>query len=663
MKKKHEQEYLILLLIILWVLFVLGGYYYYHKPINIKMVLPPLSALLDIVFVMAFAGVAGGLGQRLLRAERIPPLERMVMQFALGSGIIGLVWLAFGVLGLYRFPISAPLLIVGIILLRGDIKVWYRQLSILGVAWKRNRGLEKSLAVFSAVQVIYQLFIALAPPTKWDALAYHLQLPREYLAAGKFIFVPENPYWGHPQLVEMLNTLAMSFHHAETAAVLGWGIGILFLIGLFGFTNTQLERVNPDSHSTTAGWLAVFAVMVGYTFRYLMGWSYTDLYSALYGLCAIITFFAWLDEHEPGWFLWTGLFCGFALGAKWTGGLLPVGLFLAAILFGKRNRLTAKTWLLAGGIVFAAVLPWLAKNMIATGSPIYPYFFGTQWIDAARISASNLPPAKIEWWQNLLVPISTTWAGIDTAPGFSADLGPLLLMFAVPGLWLYRRNEKTQTLVILLTLTGLSIALLGLRFEFLLQTRLYYAMLPALVIPCGWGWEWLQCQVLEEVRLRRVLSAVVLLVCGFSFWQDTYLMANSTPIHYFLGTQTEQSYLENNLGDYIPAMEKLKSLPASSKILMLWEPRGLYAPLNAQADLWIDRWCTDRRELQTTKAILNRWKQEDFSHVIIFKRGIELIRPKPGEASSADWIILQDLLASLPKPSSIGTDYLFYNLE
>lgn len=667
MQSKPRREIVLLSLTLVWVLFILGGYYYFHKPINVAMIAPPLSALIDLLFLALFAGLAGGLGRRLVAAENIPPLERAALQFALGAGIIALAWLGLGALGWYRFPLGAPVLLLGWIVLWRDARAWYRALGAIKDMWQQTRGLEKGLAVLGAVLVVFQLFIALAPPIKWDALAYHLQLPRQYLAAGRLVFIPENPYWGHPQIVEMLNTFALSFHRVQTAAVLGWGVGVIFLLGLLGFTHTQLTRLNPETYPASApavgGWMASLAVLAGVTFRYLLGWSYTDLYSALFGLAALIAFFTWLDEARPAWFLWACLFCGFALGTKWTEGLLPAGLFIAALLSGRHRRLPLKTWAAGALIILAAVLPWMVKNLLETGSPLYPYIFGTLWVDSARMASANLPPSAIDWWQHLLAPLATTWAGVDSAPGFATDLGPLLLLFAVPGLWVYRRSPQAKTCLILLGLGAFSLAVLSLRFEHLIQTRLYFALLPALALPAGWGWDWLQRQVWQGVRMRRIFSAVILLVFGFIFWQDSYWMADTTPLRYFMGAQTQQSYLENTVGYYIRAMDALKALPTSARTLMLWEPRGLYAPLNAQADLWIDRWRTDRRALQTAQAVLDHWKQQGFTHVLVYQQGVELIRPQPGQAPSADWVELQKLFALMPPPTSIGGQYNLYKIQ
>jgi hypothetical protein len=667
MNTNTGRETLLLGGIVTWILFVLGGYYYFHKPVTIEMIAAPAQGALDLLLACWITALAGGLGRRLLPAREVSAFERAALQYALGCGLLGLAWFAMSLLGLLRLPLWL-LLLAGTLLLFRDVRGWLGEFRELAASWRTTPAVEKLLALTVAVFLLFQLFVALAPPLKWDALTYHLQLPRQYLAAGRLVFIPENPYWGHPQLVEMLYTLAMSLHRAETAAVLGWNAGLVGLAGMFGFTNAQVSRLRPEQTGTGAGWAAVAATAAGSTFRSLFGWSYTELFSVVFGMAVLVTFFRWLDTRRAGWFLWACLFCGLAMGTKWTAGVAAAGVFLAALVFTRRNRLAFKDlllrlWLPGGAIFLAAILPWLVKNTLATGSPIYPYFVGTPWFDSARLASANPPAQTIDWWLHLLLPVSTTWAGIDSAPGFSTDVGPLLLLFAAIGLWHYRRDPGVQAGAILLVPAALAIGVAGLRLGHLMQTRLYFVLLPVGAWLAGLGWAWCQPLVLQGVRLRRILAAIVFLVLGLALWQDAWWIGWTTPGRVFQGVQTCQSYLENTLGFHVPAMQEIAALPEEARILMLWEPRGFYAPLNAQADLWIDRWRTDRRELETAQAILARWKSQGFTHLLVYQPGVELIRPPTGQPPGADWTILQETLRQLPEPLSIGGEYALYELK
>ncbi len=497
MGNNARRQILILSGIIAWILFVLAGYYYFHKPITVEMIAAPAPGLLDLLLVFWFAGLSGGLGRRLLHAGAVSALERAVLQFALGSGIISLVWFAASLLGLLRLPLGLLLMLAGTTFVYRDALAWLCEFRALGASWRESTAVEKALALMVAGLLFFQLLIALAPPVKWDALAYHLQLPRQYLAAGRLFFTPENPYWGHPQLVEMLFTLGMSIHRAETAAVLSWSAGFFSLIGIFGLTSARSARLRPGKAGTSAGWIAVAAVVAGTTFRFLLGWSYGEPFSILYGLSALIAFFQWLDTQRRSWFLWASAFCGLAIGTKWTAGVLPAGIFLATLFFYRQSRLTfrdllLKLWLPGGAIILGITAPWLMKNLVVTGNPLYPYFIGTPWFDSARLASANPPQEAIDWWLHLLLPISATWAGIDSTPGFSADLGPLLLLLSTIGVWAYRRIPGVQASVIVLFPAALAMGLASLRLGHLMQTRLYYALLPVGAFLAGLGWIWCQ---------------------------------------------------------------------------------------------------------------------------------------------------------------------------
>ncbi len=668
MNNDRRKNYLLLFGIVAWLLTVLIGYYYYHKPIKVDDIVNPLLAGVDIIAAILIISLCGGLGRKILTINFLPPIERAIVQFSLGAGVFSLIWLIIGALGLYRFPVNFILLLGGWGLLFRQNIAWCQEFLVIRDFWKNAGGIEKTLSLISGLLVTFQLLIALNPPVRWDTLAYHLQLPRQYLAIGAIKFIPENPYWGHPQLVEMLYSFAMSLHRAETATVLCWFAAMLTLLGIFSFANTLTHNTLHDiPQSSLAGWVAVTSLLVGTTFRFQMSSAYTDIFSALFGLATLLLFSQWLENRKTRWFFWVGIFCGLAMGSKWTSVTLAMGIFLAALFFhlkdgGHFKSLLQKIWLPGAAAIFLSISPWLIKNLIATGNPIYPYFFSTPWISAARMASGN-PLTQLKLWQYLLLPLSITWSGVEGAPGFTTDLGPLLLFLAVPGFWFFRKNRFIQSIGIILAVWAVTFSVASQRFGHLSQTRLYFAILPGMGLLAGLGWIWLQKLNLENVRLRRIIGTTILLVSLLVAWQDINWQTTYNPISVIFGHQSRQTYLENTMGMYTLAIQELEKLPPQSFTLMLWEPRGFYAPLNTQADLWIDRWRTDRRELQTAPAILKHWKDQGFTHLLVYQLGVELIKPETGQPASPDWIVFQDMLALLPEPTKLGDTYFLYDLR
>ena len=191
---------------LLWMLLVLVGYYAIHKPINPSQALALSQVLLHLIPAFLLTGLAGGMGRRLLPANQLTPLERFGLQGALGWGILGLGWLAVGMSGAFRPVIAWGGLFIGWLFLWRENLSWYGELKELEHIWQESGLFGKLLAIIGGVFAGLQLVYSLAPPAQWDALMYHLELPRRYLEQGRFNFIPVNPNWGQPQLGEMTYT-------------------------------------------------------------------------------------------------------------------------------------------------------------------------------------------------------------------------------------------------------------------------------------------------------------------------------------------------------------------------------------------------------------------------------------------------------------------------
>ena len=639
---------------LVWVSVVLIGYYYVHKPVTLSQASSPGRALLDLAAVAALTTLAGGVGRRLLPANELVPLERFALQAALGWGLLGLFWLGIGLLGLYSSWTAWAAVIAGWTLLWRHSLAWLGELRTLKPFWATGGRLDKVMALGSGFLIAGQLLFALAPPIKWDALMYHLELPRLYLAAGQFALVEANPHWGNPQLGEMLYTWAMALRGWETAVVLGWGFMVVLLLGVLGGVASRAGR--------TGGWLAVTALLAGVTFRGMFGWGYVDGLAALYGLAVLVALLAALEAQDGRWLRWMGVFTGLALGVKLTAGVLLPSLFLILVL--NRKGSNSKWWLQvvwAGSLSLLFFLPWLLKNGWFTGNLLYPYFWPTELMSSDRL-AFYTGAGGTPGWQNLWLPLAVTWLGVEGGAGFAAGIGPLLVLFAAPGMLARRREQDTRVVTIWLLGGWLAISVGGLYSVTLWQTRLYFSLLPAAALAVGWEWQSVQKVSVSSIRLRRVMGAMVILVLALCLWQDAISLVRLNPAGVILGIRSPKQYLDDVLGWYSPAMRNLHDLSPDARPLLLWEPRGLYAPLRSQPDAWIDRWYLDRRALDDPQAILRSWREHGFTHLLINHAGADFERSHRAELTSADWDALDDLLSHLTQLSDFGQIYVLYSL-
>ncbi len=661
MNISEKQRLGLVVVFMIWVLLVLGGYYVVHKPITAQQIGSVVQASADFILAISMTLFAGAVGRRLLPILKLSNLERLSIQAALGWGILSLIWFVVGLLGLYNWWFAYLLLVIGIATLYKDGLAWLREIRVVQEYWTNVQVFGKILASSSCILVLIQLVYALAPPVKWDTLAYHLELPKQYVAAGKFLFLVENPLWGRSQVAELLYTWAMTLRGWETATVLGWCFSVVLLLGILGIVRRY--------SGVTSAWVAVSALLVGYTFRGNFSWGYVDGLAALFGYAVLVMLLEAVESRDPLWLLWIGAFIGLSLGVKFTNGIL-IPIVLLGILI-SRQKLGSRWWVYFLAVCLIALLffsPWLFKNILTTGNPVYPHLWATEWVGGDRLlyyqGKMEITPLN---WHDVILPISLTWFGIEGAEvkgieRYYADTGPLLLLFSLPGL-IYKRKETKGKILAIWFIIGWIVMVVGGRITPLLwQTRYYFSLLPAAAIAVGWGWEAIQGISAVGVRLYRIAGALVLIVLCLTLWGDTVNLVQHNPLSVIMGVRSKREYLDDLLGYYSPAMRALHKLPQGSKVVFLWDERSLYAPIGTQADQLIDRFYIVRRRLGDPEVILNYWREEGFSNLLIYRSGASYEQQNRDILTTEDWEALNELLNLLPPPINFGGVYELYSL-
>jgi hypothetical protein len=396
--------------------------------------------------------------------------------------------------------------------------------------------------------------------------------------------------------------------------------------------------------------------------QFLCRW--TSIIDGLYNLICLL---GWVDEKNDKWLIWAGVVAGFAILTKLTA-LLLLPILTASILFVGPHR-SWRDWrkaFLVPGIALIVFSPWLLVNTFYTGNPIYPQIFSTQWTSQERIAFFERP-YESAGSQILWMPLAATWYGLDTAHvegmvTYGSDVGPLLVLLAVPGLIAGRKSSTIKVLAIWLLGGWLGMAIGGTMTPLLWQIRLYWVLLPAGAMAAGFGWQVLDGIRAFKIRLGRLLAAGIVLVCALSLWQDLQAAVIHKPLNVVMGVDVPEDYLEARLGWFLPAMRAVRELPGETRTLFLWEPRGFYAPSSSLPDVWIDRWYLARREIGFPGAILEEWKKAGFTHLLVYHDGAEFERHRKPEISLEDWQSFDELLSWLKLEKDFGGSYQLYSL-
>lgn len=664
------------LLIAGWVLIVICAYYIFHKPISSVQFENLFRVVMQTVTAGTILSIAGGVGNLIYKEKGLSNLELFSVQAALGFGVLSLLFLLEGVTIGFRSNLQWAIMILAAAALRNNIRSWWVQGEELFKIVKKGTCLDKFFWILILSIAGFAFFRSLAPPIKYDSLVYHLSLPKRYLLAERFAYIPGTMFWGMPQVVEMLFTGAMAMAGAEAAVLVSWSWGVMALILSF----VLVER----AFGQTAGLIGVLSLLSGFSTAQSLSWGYSGWMNILFGGAFLVAFRNWTtanpssknNSSSPGkgirdskLLILAGVFAGFALGTKYTSGVLVI----AGIVFIALNhRFKSRVKNLSNLMVFlgAAVIafsPWIIKNIVGTGNPFYPFLYPAGSMDSFRIDFYQNYPRDMDWLQVLVLPFTAGIMGREGALGFGASVGPLLTAFSFVTVVFYGkftgREKQTVRLgwIISAVTYGLWITA-GLLSGHLLQTRLYYSGFPALILLAGAGYKVLSGSRANGIRIRFLINSLVTTVLIFGSYQLISENAKSGVMDHFFSYQNDQKYLENNLGWYALAMDEVRNLPDGERALLLWEPRGYYCLPKCDSDEIIDRWAHDLNQYKQWKNVISEWQKQGYTHFLYYQSGANFVRASDTRYEEKTWLELEKLLGTLELEKNFGDVYQLYRL-
>lgn len=625
----------VLWLLVVWMAAVISVYYVSHKPFGFSHAIGVFRTLKGLGGAGLVVALGTGVGLVLLTDTGMGPLDRLVWGSGLGLGATALGALGLGAVGLLRTWPLWILTIVGLVvvvrpLVRGLIGAWHDP------RWRPGNAFQTALAVYCGLILLMGLIRSLGPPTAWDSLVYHLTGPKLYLRDGHISHPIDLPYLGFPQLLGMLFTWGIGLAGERSAAPIHWWYGVL--------TTVALVTTGPHHEGKSGSWLAAAIVLSGRTVAILLGWPYVDLALVFY---ATLAFLAVQGRKGPGgrtaWLPLTGVAIGLALSTKYTALALPVALVASMAILHLR-RVGPRSgplldWtrdsLLVCAIAAVVWLPWLIKNLLLTGNPLYPFFLGGAHWDAWRSWWFDRPGTGLGQtapWKLLTAPWDATVWGVEGAAGYSATIGPLylavipLLLFTWRSLKAKRRAHLQAALAFVAVLYGFWLWGVA-RTALLRQTRLLLPAFGPLALIAAEAAEGLPPGGREDIDWRWVVRAGIALVLVLTLVSSLLSFVSERPLPVLLGIEAREDYLTRRLGWHHRAIEHLNAeLGPEEAVLFLWEPRSYYCSVDCRPDALLDRWLhTIHVRGHDPRGIADAWRDQGVTHVLLFQQGLDHI--------------------------------------
>jgi len=486
--------------------------------------------------------------------------ERLFFSYGIGAGITGYAIFALAAAQLlypaYIYGTLSVLLAISLLGLR-SLKI-----RTLAVSFSWPTGISEQLAVAGTlVLLIAALILSLTPETGKDALVYHLAAPKLYLKHHGFYFIPGNIYSNLPFQTEMLFMAGLFIQGDQLTKGLNFIAFPVILLGIWQFSVHKMGNRHPFTS------IFIFA-MIPSVFE-LAHVSYADMYATLFVMMSVYAFVQWNENEEKTWVIITALFTGLAASTKYSTLILPF-LGLLGILLHYRNATDGKAPLRSIALYLSVTAitgsPFYIKNLLLTGNPLYPFYygiFGGKGLDPelARLLEGLYKYMGMgrEWADYLLLPWNLSFNAKMNSSQFDGFIGPVFLLL-LPFLFGIRKQKSNFTIIIIYTLVS---------FLFWASSsqdiRYLLPVFPFLAILCG-----LIFTHFEGHKSILLYSATVVVCCALlNVYQIFSDFKKISPIPFLLGLEERSAFLNRSLSTYGLYSLANERLPANASVFLV----------------------------------------------------------------------------------------------
>ncbi len=653
----HKAHFWLSILFFLWT-GTLGAFYFHYHPLDPKyfqyVVIPfqsisfswdafqqtwanQLGSLLLLAFLLV---LSAGLGKKIFDflSLRFSPKQEMVLatcaglfvisQIVLGAGLCGLYFsllfygICFGLLLYIAGPYPRPFLWLG---------EWWRAFKTEpkpALSW-----FELGLKAVFLLTLIIGLGATFAPEFGWDPMIYHLRVPSHY-AQGHGIFnIPQIAHSYFPFNMEMLYTLGFLLKGETLSKLINFSMGLLTVWLLYLFC-LQLDpapaTTGSPGPSRRAGWFCLALVYTTPVFVILTTQAYVDV-----EVCLFLFLCLWMllkigeakdSRRFDGLICLMSLFGAALLGLKYSGivYIFLLGVILGWLLWSKTGKPghAARAVLWFWLFTFILFLPWLIKDFVLTGNPVYPLF--AKWFKETGFNPyfSNALAEKV-------IPYAAPMKLMDRVAyilHFAKDLlikgqevGTVSVLYLVflPVLFFYWK-QRPGILNWALVFLGFGIIAGN---SSVLDIRYFMPLMVVLSVTFSWAVERFLSGEHFITKSIKIMILILLLGQTLEFTQTVTQNYNPWAVSTgfqkpsdFIGRQTIPRFFYYQMGEYVNS-----HLPGNSRFVMLGDIMTYYYERLGVFDYqWITPsvWTRVLQGSRTEEEMYRRLRRLGITHVV-----------------------------------------------
>lgn len=402
------------------------------------------------------------------------------------------------------------------------------------------------LITLISIQALVNFIGVLGPEISFDALWYHLTIPKIFLENHKIFHIPGNLlyYSDMPKNIEMIYIAALSFNGEVLAKIIHFIFGILCIFAIYKISRFFLSQS-----------FALLSALIFYA-NLVVGWesisAYIDLGTAFFEATAFYAFLKWTKTKNIKYLIYCAVFIGFSISTKVVS-LGSIFIYCILIIFFllkqdlKINKILSKLFIFLFFSISVSI-PWFVLSFLNTSNPFYPLFDSNFILNRANDSLLLL--------RNLIVPAD--------------PINPLYII-TLPLVAIYIKKFKQSlhflTLYVFISLTyWFFISGIG-------GSRFLLPYLPVFSVLCS-----LAINKIANKKLRNYIITLAIVISlisvGYRF------LANQKYIPYLFGKETKQQFLTNNLnfnfGDFYDTDGYFKDNIKKTDKVLLYGFHNLY---------------------------------------------------------------------------------------
>jgi hypothetical protein len=548
------------------------------------------AGIAGLIIVSAAIMAAGRLLIGFWAPHVLTPTERIALTAAFGAWALAYAFLTLAFLGIYMPPVVRVVVAV-----LAAFEVWHAV--IARSSWRdavermraylrdANAGTRLWMAMTCAT-CAYAFVCALAPETEFDAVWYHLDLPRRWLQAGHPIDDITEYISLYPFTWELLFGAGISVGGVASAKLLHWAAlplcsAVIVLLG-------KRTHVN--------GWLAAAIFCTAPTVFWEATTAYVDLALAFHIGVAVYAAVCWSGTDDRRWLVVSALQLGVACATKHLG-LVAVA-SVVPVLYVVRQRRAGVVPAIRSAVVVCLVLlavaaPWYVRSALASGNPVFPELsnvFGARPPERWGDNTAGLGRFKMHFGRprTVMNQLTLPWDMTMHAPRYGGTFGPLLLLLAPGAVFATLRRRLVAAL-----LAGASIYVAvwaSPAASFQLRFLLPAWLIIAVALAAGADAAGAQARSVDRRLAAALTAALALLLAlnlppfiplhegdrrGWSNWLTH--VVHDVPTDVVLGAISRDRFLATRVRSYEAWQWMNQHLPADARVLTVSGGDQLYA--------------------------------------------------------------------------------------